>query len=354
MSVRKRGEHWHFDFQINGVRYRESIPAARTKKEAQQAEASARLAIFQGRYGGWPPPTGFEKFVAQVYLPWAQANKKTYLDDVAHCRSLCKAFEGKTLDQITPFMIETHKRNRAATPTRNGTPRQPASVNRELAVLSRIFSMAIDNGLVENNPCKRVKRFRMDNLRNRYLSVEEETKLLNSCTGLRAHLRDLIMFAIYTGMRKGEILNLKWSQVDFERRMVLVTQTKSGKDRSIPMSDEIFQILFSRKKTAAWVFTHPYHPSQRLTEFKRAWQAACLQAGVFDLRFHDLRHTAATRMAEAGTDAFTIAAILGHSTIQMSARYTHATDRGKRQALESLGHYGRTVTELSQKKKGGG
>jgi len=354
MSVRKRGNHWHYDFQIKGVRYRGAIPEARTKAHAQQTEAALKVAVYEGRYGKSEVPTDFVEFTNQTYLPWAKANKKTFRDDVMHSKALCEAFKGKALNEISPMLIEAHKRNRLVTQTKIGRKRQPATVNRELAVLSKIFSTALDYGLISHNPCQKIKRLRVENIRNRYVSVEEEEALLKACTGLREHLQELIIVAIQTGMRKGEILTLKWSDVDFERNLILINQSKSGKPRTVPMSSEVRQILKDKAQTCIWVFTHPYYPERRLTEFKRAWEATCQEAGIEDLHFHDLRHTAATRMAEAGTDAFTIAAILGHSTIQMSARYTHATDRGKRQAVENLGRYGKNVTSLSQAKSGRG
>lgn len=350
--VRKRGNHWHYDFQVKGTRYRGAIPEARTKHQAQQAEAAIRLSVFEGRYGGETAKADFCEFVETCYLPWAEKNKRSVRDDRLHCRTLCAAFKGKSFDQMTPMLIEGYKRRRSEMPTHRGTRRQPASVNRELEVLSKIFTIAKDYGFTAVNPCSRVKRLSAQNMRNRYLSVEEEERLLAACTGTRAHLRDLIVFAVRTGMRKGEILDLKWTEIDFERRMILVNESKSGKPRTVPMSDGVVEILEAKARTAPWVWVHPYHPTRRLTEIKRAWASSCAEAGISNLRFHDLRHTAATRMAEAGTDAFTLASILGHSTIQMSARYTHATDQGKRAAIEKLSRYGRNVTIMSQTKTG--
>lgn len=124
------------------------------------------------------------------------------------------------------------------------------------------------------NPCKRVKRVGGEVTRNRYLSLDEETRLLAACTGRIAHLHDLVVLAIQTGMRRGEILGLQWAHVDFERKVLYVHRSKSGKPRSIPMSDQVYQVLYGRQTLSTWVFTHPYHPEARLTEFKRAWDTA--------------------------------------------------------------------------------
>jgi integrase len=143
-------------------------------------------------------------------------------------------------------------------------------------------------------------------------------------------------------MRRGEILGLEWKNVDLTRGLIYVTNTKSSKDRVIPLNQDARSALESMKRIGRRVFSVDW--------IKVAWTASLSDAKVDDFRFHDLRHTAATRLADAGTDAFTIAAILGHSTIQMSARYTHATDERKRRAVERMcasqnpGH--NTVTQL--------
>jgi len=143
-------------------------------------------------------------------------------------------------------------------------------------------------------------------------------------------------------MRRGEILGLEWKNIDLTRGLIYVTNTKSDKDRVIPLNQAARSALESVKQAGQRVFDVDW--------IRMAWMAAVKDAKISDFRFHDLRHTAATRLADAGTDAFTIAAILGHSTIQMSARYNHATDERKRRAVErmcgsqNLGH--NTVTQL--------
>jgi integrase len=150
---------------------------------------------------------------------------------------------------------------------------------------------------------------------------------MKNLTGRRAYLREIIIVALNTGMRRGEILSLRWSQVDFMRDLIFVTQTKSGKDRVIPMNEAVRNALLSLSREGERVF--------QVDWIKKAWMGALKEAKIEDFTFHDLRHTAATRLADAGADAFTIASILGHSTIQMSARYTHDTER-KRRAIEAI------------------
>lgn len=157
-------------------------------------------------------------------------------------------------------------------------------------------------------------------------------------------------------MRRGELFNLTWEKVDFARDVIYVINTKSGKDRVVPMNQIVRDELTKMKdqSTSESVFVS-HRTGINLTETKKGFNAACSEAGIKNFRFHDLRHTAGTRLADAGVDAFTIKEILGHSSIQTSAIYVHATNEGKRRAVEALASYSsqKFFANLSQVRKGG-
>ena len=157
-------------------------------------------------------------------------------------------------------------------------------------------------------------------------------------TGRRAHLRLIIVVALNTGMRKTEILKLKRSNLDFIRGEILVTETKNGEDRIVPMNEKLRSELLSHlaDHDSEYMFANPKTGRPRVA-VQHAFEGARLDAKLEDFRFHDLRHTASTRMNEAGIDPFAIAAILGHKKIEMTASYTHATEAAKRRAVEALG-----------------
>jgi integrase len=341
MAVRKRGNVWYYDFMIKGVRYREAIPEARVKWQAQQAEAQARRDVFQGKYG---KPTGerqLAEFVKNEYLAWSKDNKLSWRSDESYIKAICDFFGKKCFREITPMLIEKYKKSRREADTVRGHGRSAASVNKELQCLSRMFNMAIDSGLTDTNPCRKVKQLREDNRRNRYLSLDEESKLFAAFSGERAYLRPILVVALNTGMRRGEILGLKWSEVDFLRDAIYLTKTKTGKAREVPMNDNVRNELLALHGLSS-EFEHVFVNAQsgeKLNDFKKAFAAARLEAGIPDFRFHDCRHTAATRMADAGIDPFTIAEILGHASLQMTRRYTHTLDRNKREAVNSLSKY---------------
>jgi len=337
VTVRKRKDtgKWVCDFYYNGERIIRTLKFARTKKEAEQAEAVIMNQVFQQAYGfDEKPDKRFEDFVIETFLPFSEANKKSFYYDVLICRVLVKKFKDKTMRQITPPIIENFKQELLATKTKHGQKRSPATVNRHLSVLSKIFSLAVDSELVESNPCFRVKKLKLNNQRVRVLSSEEEAKLFFSL-GENELVKNIVLVALHTGMRRGEIFDLKWFDVDFIRGMIQVRESKSNKKRLIPMNLTVRTMLQNFKRKSEFVFPSP-KTNGRLDNIKRSFRRAVNEAEIKDFRFHDLRHTAATRMADAGADAFTLMKILGHSDIRMTSRYTHATDTALRRAVENL------------------
>jgi integrase len=136
-------------------------------------------------------------------------------------------------------------------------------------------------------------------------------------------------------MRRGEIFNLRWFDVDLDRRVLQIRESKSGKKRLVPMNETVHKLFGSIEKQSEFVFTSP-KTGTKLDNIRKSFRSALRKAVIEDFCFHDLRHTAATRMADAGADAFTLMSILGHSDIRMTARYTHATNTAIRRAVSNL------------------
>jgi integrase len=354
IKIRKPGEigkSYYYDFTLHGTRYRGAIPDARNMEQAKLAAQQVWDDIFNKKYNPAPPEPKplFADFVKDSFLPYSKLNKRTYDDDVRITAILCDFFNGMTIDEITPAMVEKYKQHRSAGKTRLETLRRPATVNRELSILSRIFTLAVDAGELENNPCRRVKNLRMDNERSRYLSKDEEKRLMAALEG-QEWLKNIVVMALHTGMRRGEIFNLQWFDVDFTRDVIQVRQTKTGKNRIVPMNKTVSQMLERLPKASGYVFPSP-KTGGRMVDLKGRFMSALSTAKIKDFRFHDLRHTAATRMGDKGADAFTLASILGHSDIRMTARYTHATDEAKHRAVGNLVESG-AASQKTVKKAG--
>jgi integrase len=357
MSVRKRGDYWWYDFRCNlhKTRHRGSLREARTKAQAEQAEANKRLECFGVAYGSAQRQTPkLGEFIDKTYMTWAKTNKKSWRDDELICNVIKAHFKGKRLDEISPMDVERFKKVRRETPTRHDEPRSAATVNRELTVLSRVLALAVDAGHVDENPCRRVKRFKEDNERVRFLTDDEETRLMKQI-GDRELLRSVVIFALNTGLRRGEIFGLRWTEVDWSRNFIHVINTKTGKSRIVPLNEATRAVLRQQqgKSQSEFVFVSP-RTGTRLRSLRNGFEKACEDAKVFNFHFHDLRHTFASRLADVGVDAFTIAELLGHSTLEMTKRYTHATDERKARAVAALTQKPKTrkvVTIWSQKQK---
>lgn len=219
----KENERWYFRVQIRGKRYHRAVPEATTRRDAEKAETIFKAELLQGRYG-LADNKGEMLFdeLKHVFIEYAMSNKRSWKGNVSCLNKLIAFFGGKRLKDITPFMIENYRAERKKFRKKDKSPLKNATINREIEVLRKMFNIAIDNDWLDENPCsaKKVKPFREDNKKERYLEPNEEARLLNVCIGEYAYIRPIIICALHTGMRKGEILNLKWDCVDIKNKYI--------------------------------------------------------------------------------------------------------------------------------------
>jgi integrase len=160
-------------------------------------------------------------------------------------------------------------------------------------LLSGIFRMAVDYDEIPQNPCRKVQLLPENNQRTRHLSFDEEHRLFAELTGEREYLQPLVTVAIYAGPRRGELLKLRWAHMDFDLNTITFKETKTNKDRSVPMEPIVRRALLElreRADDAEYVFVNP-DTGTRYTDVKKSFSAACRKASITDFRFHDLRHT---------------------------------------------------------------
>jgi integrase len=237
-----------------------------------------------------------------------------------------------TLDlrDVTPAHVAEAKSALAVGMTPRGTIRTPASVNRYLAVLSHLFNVAmLEWNLVDDNPCGKVKKLKEPKGRVRFLSDEERRLILDNVRKSKSrHLYPLVMLALCTGMRQGEVRWLTWDRVDFERSRVLLEDTKNDERRSVPLPPAAFKALQDWKAIApetALLFPSTNDPHEPV-EVARTWARMMKRIGIKDFHFHDLRHTTASYLAMSGATTQEIAEILGHKTLAVVKRYAHLTE----------------------------
>ncbi len=209
-------------------------------------------------------------------------------------------------------------------------PASPATQNRYVAALSTALTYGVsDLEWLPANPAKQLRRVSEPRGRTRFLDDDERTRLLEACKkSPEPRLYSIVLLAITTGMRQGELLGLQWQDLDLDTGFATVRNSKNGHQRRVPIAGPAFDVLASsaptgRRKTESVFGNQDGIP----TWPRKAWDQALEQAGIEDFRFHDCRHTAASYLAQSGARLHDIAEILGHRTLQMVQRYAHLTDR---------------------------
>ncbi|MDA2920583.1 site-specific integrase [Desulfobacterota bacterium AH_259_B03_O07] len=261
--------------------------------------------------------------------------KRTWRKDLEHVRKWNIIFGARKLSDIHAKDIDDYKHKRLSEV-------KPATVNRELEVLRNLFYLAKRwKEFYGENPVSESGLLSVNNQKERILSREEEQQLLNASA---PHLKSIIITALNTGMRKSEILSLSWEDIDFENDFIKVRHTisKNKKSRKVPVSSFLRIMLLEQKMKTGYsenVFLSPDGESYtRPDSLKRCFEGARKRAKIEDLRFHDLRHTFATRAIEAGGSIVALSKILGHASIQTTMRYLHPDD-SLRETVEMVGKY---------------
>lgn len=252
---------------------------------------------------------------------------------------LLNHFGKKKLRSITHGEIRAYRAARLRAPTRTGKQRSIASVNRELALLRRMLNIALRECWIIKNPFNAgdvLISVADERKRERILTREEEARLLAACTGRRAHLRPIIIAAIDTGCRLGELLKLRWRDVLSDEGTIIVQafNTKTMREREVSQTVRLQQEMerlweASPKDCNGLVFGIE-------NNIKRAFTSARKEAGLDDVRFHDLRHTHGSRLDELGFSLAKIGAQLGHTQLQTTLRYVNRNKAGMRQVATAL------------------
>ncbi len=328
MGIYKRDKIWYIDYydQFNR-RHREGVGP--NKRAAEQALAKRKTEVAENKFldRKKQEKIRFTHFAHQFIEYYSKPNKRSWKRDTQLVNNLVSFFHEKLLHELTPLDIEKYKKERIKTVA-------PATVNRELACLKTIFNKAIEWGKVEQNPVRKVKLYQENNRRVRYLESEEIDKLLRECSG---HLNPIVTTALNTGMRRGEILNLKWEDVDIHQRLIYIIHSKSGEKREIPINSLLLELLkrLRRSSRSDYVFCH--EDGSPFSKVDKGFRGACKRAGIKNLRFHDLRHTFASHLVMNGVDLKTIQELLGHKSLEMTLRYAHLSPDHKRRAVDDLG-----------------
>jgi integrase len=277
-----------------------------------------------------PDETALGEFIS-LYLDLTEGHHRDRGGQIQKAALWSKALGSTLVSAIGPEHMQQVIADRA----RQG--KSPATLNRDLAFIRRVLNVAIDHRLIDFNPCRRVKPRREDNRRERFLTPEEECRLLAE---LDDQGRAIVTVAMLTGARRANVFGLRWENVDLPQRRICFRWTKSGRPYHVPMTDTLIRLLAALPSLgqSEWVFpdTTGRAPMKAERFYVARFVPAVRRAGLKGFRFHDLRHTTAARLVMAGVDLVTVKELLGHRSIATTERYAHLSDAHKRAAMARL------------------
>ncbi len=337
----KKGKNiWYYCITHNGKKYQGSTKTS--DKQSAKLIAEAKQTDIAREYNKIPV---LNKNIGNFSTLWQGYLKLQVNSDVRKrtaANHFLPVFGNKGLNNISLPDIKNYQLERKLeimTLGKNKSKRESEinfrSVNYEIAILRNFFNHCIEKNYIDKNPCAGVKKLN-ELSRLKTLSDDDIQKLITGATNKLT--RDLISFLIYTGCRKGEALNLKWENVDLINDVVAIKGTKTKHDRYIPVSSPLKSLLSGVEKVddCFYVFNNA---GKKIVDFKHSFKTACRNAGLKDLRIHDLRHVFASKMVMGGTSLYITGELLGHRTTQMTRRYSHLMPETLRKAVNEVWDY---------------
>lgn len=359
MSVVKRGSFYWMIFMVDGTRVRKST-GCKNRRDADEVERAYRTQIAKGEVGFEEKRAvpyfkdAIEEYLERLKADHADKPNSTRRAETSS-KPLIRYFENKRIDLITTEDVEKYKdwrrnqkkkaphkklkKNKKATTNKT---LKPATVNRELACLRAMINHFIKQDVLVKNPVSRVKFLKEDNEQMRVLTAEEERLYLMACS---QPLQDVTLIMVETGMRPEEVCRLERRNVHLDKGYIFnpFGKTKAAR-RKLPLSRRAAEVLRRRLENTKGEYVFPgsrygNDSSKHIVKLNNGHRLAVTRSGVKSFRLYDLRHTFATRAAEAGVDLVTLAALLGHSRVQMVMRYAHPTEEHQFNAMKKLEAY---------------
>jgi len=313
-TILKRGAKYQVQIRRKG-----SVPVCRSFHRKADAEEWARYMEAKADRGELPTPVKvldahkvkdiLTRYRDEITPKKRSADTEVYLLDAF----LREPIANLTLAQITPAHFSTYREKRLKAV-------KPGTVNRVLSIIKHAFDLAEREwGVpIKSNPLAKLKKLKVNNARTRRLMPDELAALEAGVTGRNTYIGPLIRFALATAMRRGEILRLRWEDIDLDKRILFIPVTKNGHARTIPLSSEALEVL-DRLEGVREGLVFPFSDNAA----KLVWQRLTDKTGIKDLHFHDLRHEAISRFFERGLSVPEVALISGHRDFRMLFRYTH-------------------------------
>ena len=330
MAVYKRGNRWGVDICFpDGRRLRKIIGS---KKRAEAIEAKLKQEILDQKWQfRFLPEIRFNEFLKR-YLVYVEKTQSisTFKSNSSRIRkNILPYFRKIPLLMISKERLDNYKLFRQ----KQGA--KPNTVRNELVNLSHMFKMAMRWGYVYSNPVSGIEKPRVSKLPPRYLTSEEANRLLKACS---PHLYPIVLCALHTGMRKSELLNLRWPEIDLQKRQITITSnedyhTKNYDYRHVGINDTLFVVLSQLNRQSEYDFTYR---GQRIKDIKKSLQAAYKKAGLPYGGLHICRHTFASNLIKKGVELEKIQKLLGHQDFSTTLQYAHLSSRSVKDEVNKL------------------
>lgn len=322
----RSGTWWVSYIDADGDRHREK---AGRRTQAMDLVARRRMEVRDGRF---IPPTKGARLTFRELGIAALAQKKmrlaplSYITDCRRLQKLLPYIGNVPADRLTPDRIDETLAQLLRSPVSKST------ANRYHSLISSIFKLAVSAGRIAVNPASKVKRYRENESRLRWMTDKEEATVREYLT--KEHAAEFNL-ALHTGMRRGEQYGLKWKDVDLERG-ILTVRGKTGRRHVIANSTAIAALRVLQKYTGDSEFVSTSHDGTPQRDWRRWFERALKKAGIKDFRFHDIRHTFASRLVMRGVDIRTVQELLGHKSIVITMRYSHLSPDHRQAAVEKM------------------
>jgi len=353
---RKKGKVLYWEFMHRGKRYVIRLGKI-TKSEAKEIVAGIKLKIIRGE---WEEEMSRRVEVSELisaYRRWYESHSRARRKSKEihlYRLELLESFFGKLKAyEVSWLHIEDYKKKRLAEGAGKST------INKELKLLKSVYNKARELELYEGEVPK-IELFKEEgNEKLRYISPEEARKLVDACP---EWFKPVVIFALNTGLRAGEIFSLTWDSVDFKNRVIRIenSSTKTKEIYTLPMNDVVYQLLLRVKEFQekegikhGFVFTNsrglPYKYEDKT--YRKVFITACKRAGIENFRFHDLRHTFASWVAMQSRDIYAVQKLLHHKDLRMTRRYAHLTEEYLKDVINSISNFA-TFSENEKKEQG--
>lgn len=329
MGTYKKNNEYYIDYYLaNRKRKREKI--GKSKKLAERALQRRKTQVIEDKIFDIKKPDKIQlkELCEKFFILYCKPNKTSWKNDVAYLKHILEFFGNVYLNEITTSKIEEFRKSLLEKGAKHAT------VNRYLACLRSMLNKAVEWAHLQKTPMGSIKLFKEDNMQLRFLAKEEIERLLHACP---PYIRSIVLFALNTGMRKKEILNLRWSNIDFENILIHVEKTKSKKPRIIPMNIIVKRLLVNIREHTSSEYIFCDKNGKKIKNIRRSFEKVLEEADIEECVFHTLRHTFSSHFIMSGGDIKTLQEILGHYSVNMTMRYSHLSQSHKAKAMEALG-----------------